>query len=212
MNIRLRITGHNIRVCVLAFCMAITAIPAYGESVKSPDLKSKQVDWRDGWLLGIGVIGGRPINNDCSDCYTSVAAGMGVQIGYMLNPRLALMLDTHGLAVGTSQIEGYGVSANVLVQGVAAVAVQYWPARRFWIKGGFGRGEVRGSATVVSPTGGSIDIIETEVGLGFLAGVGFELYQGQTMAVNLQTLYAAIQGNDLSRGSFIVGLGFAWYL
>ena len=75
----------------------------------------------------------------------------------------------------------------VLVQGVVAVALQWQPAERFWIKGGLGRGEVRGSSTVVSATGAEVELTDTETGLGTTAA------QGQVGIVNAKRIWAENQ-------------------
>jgi hypothetical protein len=211
MRSRLLAIGLSFAVAVLTLSQVIEATAAYAASDDDPGVGSNREGWRDGWVLGIGFLGGIPINNDCPDCYTSFGVGMNAHLGRMLNPRMALMLDTHGVAVGRSEIDVYGATANALVQGVAAIAVQYWAGERLWIKGGIGMGEVRGSATVVSPSGASVDILETEKGFGTLAAAGYELYQGQTMGVNLHARYAGIYGDGLSRASLVLGLGVAWY-
>jgi hypothetical protein len=211
MRSRLLAIGLSSLFAALSLFCFIDPTPAYADSAEEPGIPSKS-ERRDGWIVGIGVLGGRPINSDCPDCYSSMGAGMDLQVGRMLSPRLALLLDTHGLAVGSSQVDAYGATANVLVQGVVAIAVQYWPVNRLWIKGGIGQGDVRGSATMASPTGGSVDVTETEAGLGFLAAAGFELYQGDPLGVSLHARYAGIEGAGLNRGNLLLGVGLAWYL
>lgn len=174
-------------------------------------MDSKNEAWRERLVLGLGVLGGRPINNDCADCYWDVGAGMVFEVGWMLTPRLALMLDTHAVAVGHSEIEGYDDENNLMVQGVVAIGVQYWTSQRVWIKGGIGGGEVRESATVTSPEGRSFDIIEKETGFGTLAAVGYELYQGRKFGLDLHARYAGIHRSGLSRADLVIGLGLAWY-
>jgi hypothetical protein len=113
--------------------------------------------------------------------------------------------------VGRSKIEQPDAEANALVQGVVGIAAQYWTSPRTWIKGGIGRGEVRASATVPSDNGMSVDITETESGLGSLAAVGYELYQGSSLGVSVHVRYAGIHGDQLSRASLVLGVGVSWY-
>lgn len=211
MRNRLSFLRFSSFVALLVLSQVIDATTAFAASGDDPRTESKNEGWRDGWVLGIGILAGKPLNYDCADCYTTMGVGMNVQLGRMLNPRLALMLDTHGVAVGQSEIPGYEAEANVMVQGVVALAVQYWAGDRLWLKAGMGRGEVRQSVTVLSPSGASVDIIDNQGGLGTLAAAGYELYQGQTMGVNLHLRYAGIHGGDMNRGSLVLGLGLAWY-
>jgi len=185
-----------------------TSIDTFGEET-APEPKARQ--WRDRWILGLGALGGRPINNDCSDCYWDAGAGMAFQVGWMVTPRLALMMDTHGVAVGDSRLQGFEEDGNALVQGVVAVALQYWAAQRVFLQGGIGGGEVRASATVTSDNGASVDVTETETGLGTLAAVGYEFYQGESFGWNVQARYAGIHGDALSRASLLLGVGVGWY-
>lgn len=174
--------------------------------------KPKRDRWRNRWVLGVDALGGWPINNDCADCYWNMGAGADFQVGRMITPRLGLMLDTHAVAVGRSEIEGYDdAEANAKVQGIVALAAQYWTSRRTWIKGGFGRGEARESVTVSSPEGDSFDITETETGFGILAAAGYELYQGRALGASVHARYAGIFGGNLSRASVVLGLGVAWF-
>jgi hypothetical protein len=168
--------------------------------------------WRDGWVLGIGPLGGVPLNNNCTNCSNSGAFGMGMQIGRMLNPSLALMLDAHAVAVGRSDVAAQGVSTTSVVQGVAAIALQWWPAQRFWVKGGIGHGEAQGTVTAVGLGGATAELTAEETGFGMTAASGFELHQGNTFALDVHLRYAGIHTEPKYRGSLVIGLGFAWYL
>jgi hypothetical protein len=162
--------------------------------------------------MGVGFLSGHPVNNDSSDPYWNVGAGADFQVGWMITPRFALMMDTHAIAVGHSDIPGVAPEENNLkVQGVVVIAAQYWTGERFWIKGGVGRGEVRESATVSPPGSRSYDIVETERGWGTLAAVGYELYQGQSIGLNLHARYAGLHSDGLSRANLVLGFGIAWY-
>jgi hypothetical protein len=176
------------------------------------DAKPATGSWRDGWILGIGPVGGYPLNNHCDECSTSPAFGMEMQVGRMLNPRLGLMLDVHGVAIGRSDIRVYDVSNTSVVQGVVAAAVQYWPAQKFWLKGGIGHGEAQGMVTVVGAGGASLDLTEKETGFGMTAATGYELHQGDHFALDLHLRYAGIHTKPKYRGSVVLGVGFAWYL
>ena len=176
------------------------------------DAKPAGGGWRDGWVLGIGPAGGYPLNNGCPDCSTSPAFGMEMQVGRMLNPRLGLMLDVHAVAVGQSDVAVYDVSNTSVVQGVVAATVQYWPAQKFWLKGGIGHGEAQGMVTVLGAGGASLDLVEKETGFGMTAATGYELHQGDHFALDLHLRYAGIHTKPKYRGSLVLGVGFAWYL
>jgi hypothetical protein len=181
------------------------------ESVEGGVTEPKVSMWHDRWVLGLGVLAGLPINNDCSDCYWDAGAGASFQVGWMLTPRLALMMDTHAAAVGESNLEHPGAEANALVQGVVVLGAQYWTSPRIWVKGGIGHGEVRASATIPSDNGMSVDITETESGFGSLAAVGYEFYQGDSLRLNVNAQYAGIHGDQLNRANLVLGVGMAWY-
>jgi len=183
-----------------------SSVPVHGGAAEP-----KVQRWRDRWVLGVGALAGRPINNDCSDCYWDAAAGADFQIGWMLTPRLALMMDTHAVAVGESNLPHPGAEPNAMVQGVVGIAAQYWTSPRVWIKGGIGSGEVRESVTVHSDNGTSLDITESKTGFGTLAAVGYELYHGNSLGVNANVRYAGIHGDQLSRASVVLGIGMTWY-
>jgi hypothetical protein len=208
--------GYSSIVAGLGFGWYPSTTPKPLETAREAEVEEvpsapKPHQWRGGWLLGLSAVGGLPINNDCDDCYWDAGGGMAFEVGWMLTPRLGLMVDTHGMAVGRSEIQGYDDENNALVQGVAAFACQYWPAQRFWIKGGLGSGQVRASATVTANNGATLDIVEMETGFGFLTAAGYEFYQGASLAMDAQLRYAGIYGDALNRGNLVVGVGVAWY-
>lgn len=199
-------------ISLLAFLVLshfVNATPAYASPVDS-EAEPANDESRGRFFVGLEALAGRPIDYDDAGRYWDVGGGMAFQVGWMFTPRLALMLDTHGVAVGRSDIQGYPAENNALVQGVVAIAAQYWVGRRLWIKGGIGGGELRASATVTSGTR-PFDIIETETTFGALAGVGYELYQGRTIGLNVDARYAGIYGSGLNRATLVLGFGVVWY-
>ena len=160
---------------------------------------------RDGLVIGMGVFAGNGLESDAS-----VAAGMGIQIGWMLNPRLAIMLDTHGAAVGSSQVTATDVSSSVRVRAVAAPSIQWWATKRFWLRGGIGLGQIEGATTAIGivPTA---EIEETKKGLGASIATGFELYQGPLFALDVHARYATVQADGTGYSTVLFGLGFVWY-
>ena len=178
----------------------------------SAETESRRSGWRDGWVIGIGPIFGYPLNNNCPDCTTTPAFGMEMQLGRMLSPRLGLMLDVHAAAVGQSDVSVAGVSNTAVVQGVVAAAVQWWPAQRWWLKGGIGHGEAQGAVTAVGAGGATLDLTAEETGIGMTAASGYELVQKEHFALDLHLRYAGIHTEPKYRGTIVLGLGLAWYL
>lgn len=188
-----------------------TPLEQAGTSSSEPS-EPKAPQWRDKWILGLAAVGGLPLSKGDDERYWNAGAGAAFQVGWMLNPKFALMLDTHGMAVGRSEIQGYSEDENnALVQGVVVVAAQYWTTKRFWLKAGLGGGEVRASATVTGDGGQSFDITETETGFGTLAAVGYEFYQGASIGIDVHARYAGIFGNELNGGNLVLGVGLGWY-
>lgn len=105
--------------------LAQTDGAAAGEIAESSASVSEEERPRDGWVLGIGPLAGVPLNNDCTDCSSSGAFGLDMQLGRMLNPGLALILNTHEVGVGRSDVAAGRVSTSSVVQGVAAIALQW---------------------------------------------------------------------------------------
>ena len=200
--------------CLLAallICQTMQTAQAFAASPGTSGTNPKSPGWREGWVVGIGILGGGNVDSDCSNCYAPLGAGIHAQVGRMINPRLALLLDTHGTAVRRPDRENYGAASDVLVQEVAALAVQVWPGERLWIEGGIGGGEVRGSAYLMSPNGTSSKIIETQTGLGVLAAVGYEVFRSEAVGLNLHARWAGTYADNLSRGNLLFALGLAWY-
>jgi hypothetical protein len=194
-----------------ALAQGSKGIPEPEPSVPAVESASESGARRDGFVIGLGVVGGRVLNIDCADCYTSGAFGMDFRVGKMLTPRFALMLDTHAVAWGQSDVDALGASATATVQGVAAGAVQWWPGRRWWVQGGIGVGEIRGVESTVTVVGSEADELEPATGFGTTVAVGYEVYQGKVFALDLNARYAGIHIEGSGRASLLVGVGLAWY-
>lgn len=208
-------------IVLAAVSVVLWTAPAFAQVPASPGVAKMETpgraatdekSWTDGWMVGIGPVGGQPLNSNCTDCSSSPAFGMEMRIGRMLTPRVALMLDTHAVAVGRSDVAASGVATTSVVQGVAAAAVQWWPVDRFWLKGGIGHGEAQGTVTAIGVYGGSVDLIAKETGFGMIAATGYELYQGTSFRLDASLRYAGIHTDVKYRGNLLLGLGFGWYL
>lgn len=60
--------------------------------------------------------------------------------------------------------------------------------------------------------GASAELTGKETGFGMILATGYELYKGQTFALDLHLMYAGIHTEPKYRGNLVLGLGFAWYL
>jgi hypothetical protein len=87
--------------------------------------------------------------------------------------------------------------------GLSTIAVQYFVADRFWIKGGVGVGTTRISAE-------AFEVI-SDSGLGFMGASGFELIQKHSFALDLQARFWATRHRGGQLSQFSVGVGFNWY-
>jgi hypothetical protein len=79
------------------------------------------------------------------------------------------------------------------------VAVQVWPAERFWIKGGVGLGDY-------VDTGGN-----SHYGFGGMAAVGVELARGGRFALDISVRGGLVNEEDYKHKLVSVNLGVNWY-
>jgi len=204
------------RRCVLISCLVFLvvwcpalAVAQHPDGVSETDLPVRPSTvtpvGRTGLLLGFDLFAGNGLESNAA-----VASGLGMQVGWMLRPRLAVMLDTHGTAVGSSQIDATEVSSSVRVRALIAAAMQWWPTERLWLRGGLGPARVEGVTASVGivPSAG---IEETKSGFGMTMVSGFELYQGSLFALDLHARYTGIQAAGKGYNDLVAGLGFAWY-
>ena len=160
---------------------------------------------RDGVVLGLDFFAGAGLESG-----SSVAAGLGVQIGWMIRPTIALMLDTHGAAVGSNEIGPVTVSPTIRVRALAAAAVKWWPSERFWVLGGVGQGRVEGVTTAVGIIP-SASLEQTQNGVGATVAAGYDVYHGELFALDLNVRYSGIHAGDNNYSSILFGLGLGWY-
>lgn len=175
------------------------------------EAKEKKGGWTSGWRVGIGPVGGVPLNGECEDCTNSGAFGMDFRIGRMFTPKLQLLLDTHGAAIGRSDVGTYGIETTSVVQGVVAISAQYWPAEKFWLKAGIGHGQAEGVVTVIGVTG-SVDLTAKDEGFGMIAATGYDFYEGRLLIIDASLMYAGIHAETKYRGNLLLGIGFNWKL
>jgi hypothetical protein len=123
--------------------------PAYPGYYPPAQLPGGFHDRANRLTVGIGLgFGGMKSSDgaiDCASCdYNPVTAGVHGHIGYMMNPRLGLMLE---LQANGQVLEDNFAQTATLVQGAAMFAAQYWVTPQLWIKGGIGAASSAASAT-----------------------------------------------------------------
>jgi hypothetical protein len=151
---------------------------------------------REGFLIGFAVGGG---SMSCGGCESKAGPAVSFQIGSMVTDKLAIMLDGTGMAITESDIDFGDVTTS---NGVSTIAVQYWVADRFWIKGGVGIGTTR-----ISDDTGSY----SDSGLGLMGAAGYELVQKGRFALDLQGRFATTKHSDAHINQLTFSVGFNWY-
>ena len=175
-----------------------------------PPVYRPQFHGRRGLTIGVGVGAGnmaaKNTSLECSDCdYNPVAVGGEVHVGYMVNPRLALILELSGTA---KTLDASG--SQTLTQYMGFLAAQYWVTERLWLKGGIG------GAQLALQIDDGVFVSEESVGSGgsLLGAIGYEIVAGPRFALDLQLRLtsAAYEGkvND-SIDTGVFGLGLDWY-
>jgi hypothetical protein len=114
----------------------------------------------------------------------------------MITPRLALMFDGSGIAHQEGNAD--------LVQAVDTFAAQYFATNALWVKGGIG----------IARVGVSVDGHNewvTPTGMGLLLAAGYEVYQRDHSALDLQLRLASgsYDGGTITNVSLLVG--YNWY-
>lgn len=161
---------------------------------------------RRGLLLGFSLGGGSMESSggpiECVDCSDSVAGSADFHIGYMVNPRLALMYEAWGVAQKLDAAESV-----TLVQVLSMAAAQYWLTPRLWVKGGIG------TAHLVERYKPEEEGKKLDTGVAVMGAVGIEIMQGRRFAMDLQLragsgTYEGL-GDQIHQGS--LQLGFSWF-
>jgi Outer membrane protein beta-barrel domain len=165
---------------ITALALVLTSAPSDANAIE-----------RKGFIAGLGVGGGKIT---CDGCESLSGPAVEVHIGGMINEKVALMFDGSGVAK-----EEDGVTLSSVVGGLA---LQYWASPRVWVKGGVGGGQIR-------VAGNGLDA-DSEMGLGFLGGLGVELLQKERFAIDLQLRFttAKIEGERTTNVFAVVGFNF----
>jgi hypothetical protein len=171
--------------------------PGYGNPPPPPPYGRGM--YRDGLIVGLGLGIGGLSATDCGD--TCGAAGaLEFHIGGMLNPRMALVGDFwfNGRSIPNSDASA--------VHSLYTLAIQYWPADIFWLKGGLGGANMHVGSSVDGFTYGD------ENGLGLLAAGGIEFLQMGNFALDGQLRFGHgfySQGGDVNVWALMIGAN--WY-
>jgi hypothetical protein len=138
---------------------------------------------RRGPFFGVSLGLGNSSPDLCNDCQTGIV--FGLRGGGMLKPRLGLLGEFVSVSTAPDVPSDIRGRHNVLV-----AAVQYWPAERFWLKGGFG---VAGVQRAEPP---AYDYSTTHA--AGLVGVGFEFNPRSRFVVEL-ALLEMVSGDSPAR-------------
>ena len=137
---------------------------------------------RQGWVFGASVGYGSTILKFPAKQQTDGGVALDAKVGYMVKPHLALLLTTN---VSVYDYSGFGRNRKRDF-GVVAPAVQYWVSDRFWVLGGAGLG---GDNPVFwdlkNPDAAPLET-KYYPGLGVVAAVGYEIYQRNSLAIDLK--------------------------
>jgi hypothetical protein len=162
---------------------------------------------RDGFLVGFSLGFGSTF-----PCDVCPSLGGDIHIGAMAGRNVAVMADFN--VVGGDE----GPLGEPGSLGVAAIAVQFWPVERFWLKGGVGVGNTFSfeedgdwgddwDDDWNDEPGPDGDVTTGKRRWAAIAAAGFELVQKGPFAMDLQVRGAFTDGNQ----SVQVGIGFNWY-
>jgi hypothetical protein len=181
----------SVWICLAIAVLAMSVVPTSAQGVE-----------RSGFLIGFSL-GGGSVMPDCDGCETKSGPALDIHVGGMLNEKLALMFDGTGITWSIDDPSGDATGNST----VSAVAVQYWPAPKFWVKGGAGFGSVGCSDKDICG--------DTESGLGLMVGAGVELIQKGKFTLDLQGRLATYsvddEGESARINQFAITLGCNWY-
>lgn len=109
--------------------------------------------------------------------------GLNWKIGYMLNPRLALLIN------GSVSIYDYELSGRSRKRDFGGVfpSVQYHFRDRWWVLGGIGLGTDAPVFYDLKPE--NEDEPKYYTGVGGLSAIGFEIYGRNNFAIDLQARF-----------------------
>jgi hypothetical protein len=185
--------------------------PAYPGYYPPAQLPGGFHDRANRLTVGIGLgFGGMKSSDgaiDCASCdYNPVTAGVHGHIGYMMNPRLGLMLE---LQANGQVLEDNFAQTATLVQGAAMFAAQYWVTPQLWIKGGIGAAHL----SIAYDDGFGSGEEPVDDGMALLGGVGYEILSARNYSLDLQgrLFVGSYEGIDDQISSGTISLGLNWF-
>lgn len=180
----------------------ITILLALFVSIGTAQSLSGQAPARDGFFIGFGVGGGSFGFEGDSEREAGGAAYF--KIGGALSDKVLLGAE---IGAWSKEMGEEGISGTVTSSNLNAVAYVYPnPAGGFFLKGGLGFAVLGAEANL-----GDFSISETETGLGFTLGAGYDIGFGGRFSL---TPHADFHYGGFEEGSMNLirmGLGFNWY-
>lgn len=178
----------------LILCMFAAALV-----VLPQDAEAQRPQTREGFYIGFGLGGG---SFGCSDCTSREGSVTGqLRLGGALNQQLLLGVES---AAWTKEEGG----ARLTHGNVSAVA-QFYPSATngFYVSGGVGVSRLEAQAS-----SGGVTATVTESGLGFTAGMGYDVRVGNNFSVSPYGLFG---WGDFelfgSANTFQFGVGVTWH-
>lgn len=166
--------------------------------------ETSQVE-RKGFVFGtsLGIAHSNITFPNTSENFTDLA--LDLKIGYMINPRLALLLTSN---VSIYDYSGLGRDRKRDF-GVLSPSVKYWLHNRLWILGGIGiGGDNPVFWDIKNP---DADSLETQYysGLGLVASTGYELFQlNNQLIIDIKgrAMYRKLKIQEENNSGFSFGL------
>ena len=181
--------------------------------VAAPTLAQSKPQTRDGFTVSFGL-GGGSAGASCDGCDSDreTAPSLYLRLGGALRPGLVLAGEINGWSKTQTESGGEGTLTIVTINAL----VQWYPqpTNGFFVSGGVGAGSM--GLEVKIP--GVAKVSDNTNGLGYQAGVGYDIRLGRNFSLTPYATYFGTAGGKLeSSGAkidgnvFHVGLGFTWH-
>ncbi len=156
---------------------------------------------RQGWLVGLGLGGGSAGLTADGESSDRTGGGAGsFRVGYAFQPQLSV--DLNSSAWSKSE------NSTTLTFDVAAIGLSYYPAAvpGLLVHGGIGSGTESGTVVV-----GNTKFSESQSGLGFSVGAGWEFRLARTFAVGPEVNYGWMSLDSFDANYINGGIAATWY-
>lgn len=157
---------------------------------------------RSGFTIGGGLAIGELGYPGCDDCEKTEAGGIFFHAGWLVAPRIALMIDVW--AMGHHERQWGSESYSVV-----SLAARWWATPRLWLGAGIG-----GASYAVEAC--EFDLCTErrpeEAGDGGFVALGYELSHSRTFAIDAQLRLGGVEfddGVERNMGALLFGLN--WY-